>query len=186
MVRFKNRYLLAEFLDAGSISPFPEPLAEPIELDSGFDANDDDDEALARIPELPFAHLSPPTLPDEGAGLYKAVRQVVQQVFGDEGWGLVYHSPITTLTIIRIARPHYRMIWAALTLITEIGGRRVLPRVVAVSGTIKKLQSAAIVHHRRVTAGAVAMLLQKGDEAEKARVQSKSEAERAALGQLED
>lgn len=98
----------------------------------------------------------------------------------------MYHSPITTLTIIRIARPHYRLIWAALTLITEIGGRRVLPRVVAVSGTIKKLQSAAIVHHRRVTTGAVAMLLQKGDEAEKARVESKSEAEREALGQLED
>jgi ribonuclease P/MRP protein subunit POP5 len=92
MVRFKNRYLLAEFLDAGSIAPFPEPPAEPIELDSGFDANDDDDEALARIPELPFAHLSPPTLPDEGAGLYKAVRQVVQQVFGDEGWGRVASS----------------------------------------------------------------------------------------------
>lgn len=92
MVRFKNRYLLAEFLDAASISPFPEPPAQPMDLDFGFTANDDDDEALARIPELPFAHLSPPTLPDEGAGLYKAVRQVVQQVFGDEGWGRVASS----------------------------------------------------------------------------------------------
>lgn len=98
----------------------------------------------------------------------------------------MYHSPITTLTIIRVARPHYRLIWAALTLLTEIGGRRVLPRVVAVSGTIKKLQSAAIVHHRRVTAGAVALLVQKGDEAEKARIESKGEVERESLGQLVD
>jgi ribonuclease P/MRP protein subunit POP5 len=43
-----------------------------------------------------------------------------------------------------------------------VDGRAVLPRVVAVSGTIKKLQSAAIVHHRRNTAAAVASLVAQG------------------------
>lgn len=89
MVRFKNRYLLAEFLDAGSLVPFPDPIAAPA-IDEQF--HDNDDEALARLPELPFAHLTPPRLPDEGAGLYKAVRQKVQEVFGDEGWGRVASS----------------------------------------------------------------------------------------------
>ncbi len=74
-----------------------------------------------------------------------------------------YHSPLTTLTIIRVARPHYRLLWAAITLLTSVGGVGVLPRVVAVSGTIKKLQAAAIVHHRRVTAAAVATLLKEGE-----------------------
>jgi ribonuclease P/MRP protein subunit POP5 len=39
----------------------------------------------------------------------------------------------------------------------------VLPRVIAVSGTIKKLQSAAIVYHRKVTATAIAGLLLEGE-----------------------
>lgn len=75
----------------------------------------------------------------------------------------------------------------------------VLPRVVAVSGTIKKLQSAAIVHHRRVTASAVATLLTQGEswercqlmtgakgDAEKERLTVKWETEREELGRLED
>jgi ribonuclease P/MRP protein subunit POP5 len=55
------------------------------------------------------------------------------------------------------------LLWAAITLLTSVGGVAVLPRVVAVSGTIKKLQAAAIVHHRRVTAAAVATLLKEGE-----------------------
>lgn len=76
---------------------------------------------------------------------------------------VVYHSPLTTLTILRVARPHYRLLWAAITLLTSVGAKAVLPRVVAVSGTIKKLQAQAIVHHRRVTAAAVAALLNEGE-----------------------
>lgn len=78
----------------------------------------------------------------------------------------------------------------------------------AVSGTIKKLQAAAIVQHRRVTAAAVAGLLLEGEymedrkwrgereweltlagakgEAEQERLRPKWEQEREALGRLED
>lgn len=65
---------------------------------------------------------------------------------------VLYHSPLTTLTLIRIARPHVRTLWAALTLLRSVDGTPVLPRVVAVSGTIKKLQNRAIAYHRLVTA----------------------------------
>jgi hypothetical protein len=76
---------------------------------------------------------------------------------------VTYHSPLTSLTIMRVARPHYRLIWGAVTLLTSLTGRPVLPRVVAVSGTIKKLQSAAVVHHRRDTAVAIAALVAQGE-----------------------
>ena len=36
-------------------------------------------------------------------------------------------------------------------MMTTLNSQPILPRVVAVSGTIKKLQNAAIVYHRRVT-----------------------------------
>lgn len=111
---------------------------------------------------------------------------------------VIYHSPLTSLTIMRVARPHYRLLWGALTLTTGIEGVRVLPRVVAVSGTIKKLQSAAIVHHRHTTAAAVATLLAQGEElhgtrltvggkeAERERLQVKYELEREAMARMED
>ena len=72
---------------------------------------------------------------------------------------MIYHSPLTTLTILRVSRSHYRLLWSAVTLITNINGNAVLPRVVAVSGTIRKLQNAAIVYHRNVTARVLAVAL---------------------------
>ena len=235
MVRFKNRHLLVEFLQPSSLLPafgpspsVPPQLDEKVDGDGngsdhgdGGDGEDDeDDEMLHRQPELPF--LVP--LPDMdhaqarlkfgdegGATIYRAVRGVVQEVFGDEGWGriapsfkgksrpvpplhphcthchdvfgvfsllvswsleshclwyssdfgsiVIYHSPLTTLTIIRVARPHYRLVWSSITLLTRFSNQPVLPRVVAVSGTIKKLQNAAIVYHRAVTARALAVAL---------------------------
>ena len=64
---------------------------------------------------------------------------------------MIYHSTLTTLTILRVARQHYRLVWAGMTLLTSIGGQGVLPRVLAVSGTIKKLQNRAVGYHRLVT-----------------------------------
>lgn len=72
---------------------------------------------------------------------------------------VIYHSPLTTLTILRIARPHYRLLWSAITLLTTLNGQQVIPRVIVVSGTIKKLQNAAIAYHRNVTAGVLAVAL---------------------------
>lgn len=173
MVRFKNRHLLVEFINPSAISTFPAATSPKSALPTTSHPPDcDPEEDLIPIPELPFIHpLSTEPLFDDGTSkIYKAIRSVVQDVFGDEGWGriassfkVVYHSPLTTLTIIRVARQHYRLLWGAITMLRSVDGVAVLPRVVAVSGTIKKLQSAAIVHHRRVTAAAVATLLSQGE-----------------------
>ncbi|KAL1407694.1 RNA-binding protein pop5 [Vanrija albida] len=208
MVRFKYRNLLCEFLDGsgGALAPFP-PAAATLDLDEedamNGDAgapNDPEDELLP-VPAVPFVLPLPegvgkPLLGEDAASaIFRAIKGSVQAVFGDEGWGrvasslrVIYSSPYTTLTIVRVARPHYRLLWAAITMLTSVGGTPVIPRVVAVSGTVKKLQSAAIAHHRRVIAAAVAALLAQGDkgQGERERLQSKWDHERQAIARLED
>jgi ribonuclease P/MRP protein subunit POP5 len=73
---------------------------------------------------------------------------------------VIYHSPLTSMTLIRIARPHIRILHAAITLLTTIDGRAVLPRVVGVSGTVKKAQGRIMVYHRAV----IAQMLARFDE----------------------
>ncbi|KAK8865788.1 hypothetical protein IAR55_000935 [Kwoniella newhampshirensis] len=185
MVRFKNRYLLVEFLLPSSLEPSLSSTSTntPISGSSSFrqhqrvgtdldpeDGNYDDDdedddeeeeEEFALYPKLPF--MVPSSTPDlklgheGGSAIYKAVRAVVQDVFGDEGWGriassfrVLYHSPLTTITFCRIARPHYRLLWSALTFITALNGHPVIPRVIGVSGTIRKMQNRGIAYHREV------------------------------------
>ncbi|RSH92599.1 hypothetical protein EHS25_008044 [Saitozyma podzolica] len=173
MVRFKNRHLLVEFLTPGQLTPTLSIPGESqdssmiLQVPNAYDEDhdEDDEEDVLPPPALPFLVPSPGVtgrleISDEAGGaVYRAVRKVVQDVFGDEGWGRVassfkvlYHSPLTTLTLIRIARPHVRTLWAALTLLRSVEGTPVLPRVIAVSGTIKKLQNRAIAYHRLVTA----------------------------------
>lgn len=200
MVRFKNRYLIVELLNPASATLQVDPSSsagpsyQPIEVDDddedGGDEEDDADE-LARIPDTPFLLPAIPDLNklkdgDEGGkGIYRATRDMVQDVFGDEGWGrvsssfrskpsrympvprnrltpslVVYHSPLTTITLVRIARPHVRTVHAAMTLLSSIDGRPVLPRVIGVSGTIKKAQARIMVYHRMV----IAQLLARYDE----------------------
>ncbi|ODO11852.1 hypothetical protein I350_00636 [Cryptococcus amylolentus CBS 6273] len=173
MVRFKNRYLLVEFLVPGSLSPSLTP-AGPSDLNAsstevpahtGDEDESEDEDELLPIPTLPF--MLPVVLPelktgdkDEGGQVvYRAIKNLVLSVFGDEGWGriassfrVIYHSPLTTLTFIRIARHHYRLLWSAITLLTTLGPNNVpiIPRVLAVSGTIKKLQNTGTAYHRAV------------------------------------
>ncbi|OCF33246.1 ribonuclease P/MRP protein subunit POP5 [Kwoniella heveanensis BCC8398] len=197
MVRFKNRYLLVEFLVPSSFSStIPssigpaatayDPVTQhvtgnPEDIDDEEDDGSDDggDDELTPIPSLPF--LLPTgkldmNLGDEGASIiYKAVRAVTTEVFGDEGWGriassfrVLYHSPLTTLTFLRIARNHYRLLWSALTFLTTLPSSSpksqsyqlsfnntnaniaVIPRVIAVSGTIRRLQNRGISYHRSI------------------------------------
>ena len=194
MVRFKNRYLIVEFLQPSLSTPQVEFRPPPTEIQEDVDEESEDEEdELTRIPIIPF--LLPP-IPDlknlrdgeeGGKGIYKAVRGMVQDVFGDEGWGrisssfrstsfpseisewglikVIYHSPLTSMTLIRIARPHIRILHAAITLLTTIDGRAVLPRVVGVSGTVKKAQGRIMVYHRAV----IAQTLARCDEGESRR-----------------
>ena len=47
-----------------------------------------------------------------------------------------YLSPTTSTVIIRVAREHYRTLWAALTLLRKVGGHECIARVVHVSGKL--------------------------------------------------
>ncbi|EJU04286.1 hypothetical protein DACRYDRAFT_93646 [Dacryopinax primogenitus] len=121
MVRFKNRWLLVEFIPCGP------------------------------------SQTSQRTTTSKQ--IWSAVRDIVVHNFGEVGWGAVgaglnvkYYSPVTNLCIMRVARDHYRMAWAALTLLTSLNGELCIPRVVHCSGTIKQVQIAAIKYDRELIA----------------------------------
>jgi len=123
MVRFKNRWILVEFLPV----PYGEFVPGPDSLTS--------------------------------KQIYAALKQSVIVNFGDTGWGAVgsslnvkYHSPATNICIIRVARDPYRIAWGAVTLLSSIDGKKYIPNVVHVSGTIKHVQLAAVEHNRKVIA----------------------------------
>ena len=59
----------------------------------------------------------------------------------------MYFSPATSTIIIRIARPHYRLVWAALTYTTYLPPPVNEPcvfHVIRVSGTVRKAEEEAI------------------------------------------
>lgn len=55
-----------------------------------------------------------------------------------------YLSPTTSTVIIRVAREHYRTLWAALTLLRKVGGHECIARVVHVSGKEKSAKPSAV------------------------------------------
>ncbi len=58
-----------------------------------------------------------------------------------------YLSPATSTFILRVSRKHYKIAWAALSLITQVpvkDGRNCVFRVVRVSGTIRKAEEEGI------------------------------------------
>ncbi|GAA6026810.1 hypothetical protein JCM8202_003607, partial [Rhodotorula sphaerocarpa] len=59
-----------------------------------------------------------------------------------------YLSPTTSTVILRVAREHYRTLWAALTLLRKVDNHECIARVLHVSGTIRKTQHSAIAHDR--------------------------------------
>ncbi|KAF8311951.1 hypothetical protein DL93DRAFT_2082593 [Clavulina sp. PMI_390] len=126
MVRFKNRWLLIEFI--------------PVDSLSGATASTASAELTSK-------------------SVYNALKNSVIHNFGAAGWGAVgsslnvkYFSPITNMCIVRVARDHHRIAWAATTLITSLSGRAHIPTIVKVSGTIKKVQIAAIQHDQEIIA----------------------------------
>ncbi|KAI0806024.1 Rpp14/Pop5 family-domain-containing protein [Irpex lacteus] len=91
--------------------------------------------------------------------IWSALKQSVIANFGDAGWGSIsssltikYYSPTTNVCIIRVARDQHPIAWAGVTLMTNVEGRRYIPNVVHLSGTIKQAQMAAITHNRTVVA----------------------------------
>ncbi|PAV16495.1 RNase P [Pyrrhoderma noxium] len=106
MVRFKNRWLLVEFI--------------PITNNGS-------------------ATYAPSESLDEKK-VWNAIKESVIVNFGDSGWGAVgmsltvkYYSPTTNLCIIRVAREHHSIAWAAVTLIRKLQGKAYIPHGVSCS-----------------------------------------------------
>ncbi|KAK4688895.1 ribonuclease P/MRP protein subunit POP5, partial [Tremellales sp. Uapishka_1] len=228
MVRFKNRHLLVEFLTPSTLDPIflqSPTLARPSLADpTSSPSSSDDEEELTPIPQIPFLSPTPKRLlnlgSEGGSLIYRALRSIILELYGDEGWGrvasnfkVIYHSPLTTLTMLRVARQHYRLIWGAVSFITRISDQPVLPRVVGVSGmstlhypwltvsndsaisaslgTIKKLQNRAIEHHRFITAHLLLLALNQTDsksekEDERSRLQVGWDEEIKQIASLDD
>jgi len=56
-----------------------------------------------------------------------------------------YFNPETNIAIIRIARDHFRLLWAAITYVVSFGSRDGMMRVVHVGGSIRSCQKHAAV-----------------------------------------
>ncbi|KAI5281865.1 hypothetical protein KEM52_003847, partial [Ascosphaera acerosa] len=175
MVRLKNRYLLVNIL-------YPEEQQEQGQGQGQAQAQAQRTDLHSLDPILAIHRPSPanltPTL------LSKIIRACVAELFGDWGVGRLggasasrvavkYLSPATSTAIIRCPRSAYRLVWAALTLISALPTRKepdsalaslltaptttapppgrapCVFQVVRVSGTIKQAEEEAIRRARR-------------------------------------
>jgi ribonuclease P/MRP protein subunit POP5 len=157
MVRVKHRYLLLDIL-------YPEPSSWPTSSTIKTKLPSQTDAQL-RIHSPTSDALTP-------ALLAKMVREEVAEIFGDWGVGRLggvsvkYLSPATSTAIIRCPRASFRLVWTALTYMSQVpdfnnggmkkgapaaGGkmRSCVFRVVKVSGTMKKVEEEAIRRARR-------------------------------------
>ncbi|KUI54817.1 hypothetical protein VP1G_02187 [Cytospora mali] len=133
MVRIKERYLLVNII-------YPEAAK---------------DRSKSNLPDLLF-YNQPTTNSCNGRTIHQAIKAEVASLFGDYGAGAVerslrvkYLSNATSTCILQCSREHYRLVWAALTMMncvpTKFGsGDPCIFRVVRVSGTIKKVEEEAI------------------------------------------
>lgn len=128
MVRFKNRWLLVEFVDTSTadVSAGKEPLSTR-SLDGRLIYNALRDSVVTNFGDTGWGAV----------GMSLTVK---------------YFSPTTNLCIIRVARDQHRIAWGAVTLLTSVHDVRIIPRVIHVSGTIKHAQLSAIAHNREVIA----------------------------------
>ncbi|OQO09554.1 hypothetical protein B0A48_04956 [Cryoendolithus antarcticus] len=128
MVRIKHRYLLVNIL-------YPDEKTRTVQH-----SNPAPKEATPYA--LQFRQPSPDAL--NAKLLARMVRDAIAELFGDYGSGMASGSLIA---IIRVARAHYRLVWAALTFITNLPKPLSQPcvvQVVRVSGTIRKAEEEAI------------------------------------------
>ncbi|KAB8297876.1 hypothetical protein EYC80_001669 [Monilinia laxa] len=132
MVRIKNRYLLVNIL-------YPE-------LEKNSSSKD-------KLPDVVL--FNQPTVDALNArALLRGIQMEVANLFGDYGSGAIadsiavkYFSSATSTFILRVSRAHYRVVWAALSLMNSLpikNGKNCVFRVVRVSGTIRKAEEEAI------------------------------------------
>jgi ribonuclease P/MRP protein subunit POP5 len=134
MVRLKSRYLLFEIIYPDGLDAIKEPLPK----------------TKSSISIRPSTELSV-----DARKLTTLLKDAIELNFGDYGLGAVsgtlavkYFSQLTSKGIVRVARQHFRLVWAALTYINKVGTKNAIIRVIRVSGTIKKCEIAAIQTNR--------------------------------------
>ncbi|KAH8105217.1 hypothetical protein BXZ70DRAFT_511536 [Cristinia sonorae] len=126
MVRFKNRWLLVEFLPSTT-----------------FAANTTSTSTSAINSKHIWSALKQSILAHFGDAGWGSVASSLT---------VKYYSPQTGICIIRVARDQHKVAWAGVTLLSNIEGHVFVPNVIHLSGTIKQAQLAAIQHNREVVA----------------------------------
>ncbi|PWY91719.1 hypothetical protein BO94DRAFT_533173, partial [Aspergillus sclerotioniger CBS 115572] len=162
MVRLKHRYLLLDIL-------YPDPSTWPATSAKNalksLSKSQSQSQSQLQI-HSPTSDALTPSL------LAKMVREEVAELFGDYGVGRLggagagvvsvkYLSPATSTAIIRCPRASFRLVWTALTCMSEVPGitengsrrptssRSCVFRVIRVSGTMRKAEEEAIRRARR-------------------------------------
>ncbi|KAF8333848.1 hypothetical protein F5887DRAFT_652202 [Amanita rubescens] len=159
MVRFKNRWLLVEFLPV--LNNDKVSISKPTTLDGKKVYN-----ALKHSIIYNFG--------DTGWGAVGLSMSVK------------YFSPMTNVCIIRVAREQHKVAWGAVTLLSTVDGQKVVPNVVHVSGTIRHAQLAAIKHNREVVARYRAMAQMPGGFGRDSQLESYLETSTTEIEALRD
>ncbi|KAK9478501.1 ribonuclease P/MRP protein subunit [Lipomyces japonicus] len=165
MVRFKSRYILFKVQyphlnDSDTVKAALDKKTTPISLS---DLNFYPGGSLANLKrkqanesEITMIMNRPGPVEVTSNSVNAAMRDSINRNFGDLGAGLVrasvslkYFSQATSTGIVRVSRDHYRIVWAALTLLNEIGNNKVVVSVIHVSGTIKKCENALIANTKQ-------------------------------------
>ncbi|GKZ68611.1 hypothetical protein AnigIFM50267_003350 [Aspergillus niger] len=158
MVRLKHRYILLDIL-------YPDPSTWPPATSRTNKNPQSKSKSQAQL------QIHSPTSDALTPGLLaKMVREEVSLMFGDYGVGRLggagaggisvkYLSPATSTAIIRCPRASFRLVWTALTCMSQVPGfseggskrttRACVFRVIRVSGTMRKAEEEAIRRARR-------------------------------------
>ncbi|OJJ77480.1 hypothetical protein ASPBRDRAFT_112899 [Aspergillus brasiliensis CBS 101740] len=168
MVRLKHRYLLLDIL-------YPDPSTWPSATSATAPTSRTQNPPPSKSKSKSQAQLQihSPTSDALTPGLLaKMVREEVALMFGDYGVGRLggagagsisvkYLSPATSTAIIRCPRAAFRIVWTALTCMSQVPGfsepgskranttRSCVFRVIRVSGTMRKAEEEAIRRARR-------------------------------------
>ncbi|KAJ4389837.1 RNA-binding protein pop5 [Gnomoniopsis smithogilvyi] len=133
MVRIKERYLLVNII-------YPEASR---------------DQSKNSISDI-LVYNQPTVDTFNGRTFTRAIKNEITNLFGDYGAGAVertlrvkYQSNATSTCIIQCSREHYRLVWAALTMINRVPtkdgpGKPCIFQVKRVSGTIKQVEQEAV------------------------------------------
>lgn len=129
MVRFKQRYLLVEYI-------FPNELSTPIIITESGLMN-----LLRESFFINFGSINSGLLSSSGTTSIK------------------YLSNQNHYFILKTSRQTYRLIWSALTLLRKLNSHQIIFKVLKVSGTIRKIQYATIhLNKRLILANAVVVV----------------------------